>query len=75
VITPGSASRSDEALQTQRALGIDLTSLNADGKPGLPMPNVVIVGSGGIIRWFDLHPNYATRTEVAGILDALSALA
>jgi hypothetical protein len=38
------------------------------------MPTVLIVDSSGIIRWIDVHPNYATRTEVADIVDALSAL-
>jgi hypothetical protein len=39
------------------------------------MPTVLIVDSSGIIRWIDVHPNYTARTEVADIVDALSALA
>ena len=47
---------------------------NADGTHGVPMPTVVIVDGTGIIRWIDVHPDYTTRTEVADIIDALSAL-
>jgi hypothetical protein len=35
---------------------------------------VVIRGSDGIIRWIDVHPGYAPRTEVAQILAALDEL-
>jgi hypothetical protein len=35
---------------------------------------VVIVGSDGIIRWIDVHPGYAPRTEVAQILAVLDEL-
>jgi len=68
-------SHSEEALAAQRKLGLDLPEANADGTGGLPMPTVVVIDSAGIIRWIDVHPNYATRTEVADILDALRALA
>jgi alkyl hydroperoxide reductase subunit AhpC len=64
----------DDAGAAQRTLGLDLSEANADGTNGLPMPTVLIVDSSGIIRWIDVHPNYATRTEVADIVDALSAL-
>jgi peroxiredoxin len=64
----------DAARTAQRALGLELSEANADGTHGVPMPTVVIVDGAGIIRWIDVHPNYTTRTEVADILDALSAL-
>jgi peroxiredoxin len=65
---------SDDAGAAQRSLGLDLSEANADGTNGLPMPTVLIVDSSGIIRWIDVHPNYTARTEVADIVDALSAL-
>ena len=37
-------------------------------------PAVVIVGSDGNIRWIDVHPGYAPRTEVAQILAVLDEL-
>src|SRR5271163_4366981 len=64
----------DDARAAQHTLGVDLPANNADGTYGVPMPTVVIVDSGGIIRWIDVHPNYTTRTEVADILDAVTVL-
>ncbi|MGA7049694.1 MAG: peroxiredoxin-like family protein [Mycobacterium sp.] len=65
---------SDDARAAQRSLGLELSQANADGTDGVPMPTVTIVDSAGIIRWIDVHPNYTSRTEVADIVDALSAL-
>jgi peroxiredoxin len=65
---------SDDARAAQRVLGLELSEANADGTHGIPMPTVALVDRTGIIRWIDVHPNYSTRTEVADILDALSAL-
>ncbi|OBG31322.1 peroxiredoxin-like family protein [Mycobacterium sp. E3198] len=58
----------------QRGLGLEVSKSNADGTDGLPMPTVAIVDGTGIIRWIDVHPNYATRTEVSDIVDALDNL-
>ncbi len=38
------------------------------------MPTVVVVDDAGVIRWIDVHPNYATRSEVADILAAVDAM-
>jgi peroxiredoxin len=65
---------SDDARAAQRTIGLDLPEVNSDGTYGIPMPTVVIVDGAGIIRWIDVHPDYTTRTEVADIVDALSAL-
>ena len=65
---------SDDVRAAQRTLDVDLSEVNADGTHGIPMPTVVIVDGAGIIRWIDVHPDYTTRTEVADIVDALSAL-
>jgi len=63
----------DDARDAQRTIGLDLAESNADGTQGVPMPTVAIVDSKGIIRWIDVHPDYTTRTEVADIIDAVSA--
>jgi len=65
---------SEDGHAAQRALGFEVAEANADGTDGVPMPTVVIVDGAGIIRWIDVHPDYTTRTEVAEIVDALSAL-
>jgi alkyl hydroperoxide reductase subunit AhpC len=64
---------SPEAVEAQATLGLDLTALNADGTRALPMPTVAVVDPDGVIRWIDVHPNYATRTETADILAAYDA--
>jgi peroxiredoxin len=61
-----------DAVAAQATLGLDLTQVNADGTTALPMPTVVIVDAEGTIRWIDVHPNYATRTEPAEVLQALA---
>lgn len=64
-----------EARQAQAALGLDLTLANADRTHGVPMPTVILADAEGTVRWIDVHPNYATRTEPAQILAALATLA
>ncbi|MEV4422867.1 peroxiredoxin-like family protein [Patulibacter sp. NPDC049589] len=66
---------SDDARAAQLELGLDVTAVNADGTPGLPMPTVVVVDGDGAIAWIDVQPNYARRTEPAAILDAVARLA
>ncbi|MDT7746849.1 MAG: hypothetical protein QOD96_511 [Pseudonocardiales bacterium] len=64
----------DAARGSQAALGVNVAGLNADGTDTLPMPTAVLVDAGGTIRWIDVHPNYATRSEPAEILAAVAAL-
>jgi peroxiredoxin len=64
---------SGDALAAQVSLGLDLTERNADRRTTLPMPTVVVLDGAGVIRWIDVHPNYATRTEVRDILAAVDA--
>jgi hypothetical protein len=56
-------------------LGLDLTAVNADGTTGLPMPTTIIVDADHAVRWIDIHPNYATRSEPNQILAALDSVA
>ena len=64
----------DDVRTAQASLGLDVAAGNADGTDTLPMPTVVLVDAAGVIRWIDVHPNYATRTEPAQILEAVDAL-
>ena len=64
----------DEARAAQLALGLDLTAANADGTIGVPMPTVAIVDGDHVLRWIDVHPDYATRTEPGEVLAALDGL-
>ena len=66
---------SDEVRAVQVQLGLDLTDINADGTTGLPMPTTLIVDADHVVRWVDVHPDYATRSEPEQILAALDALA
>ncbi|MGF6885117.1 peroxiredoxin [Nocardia sp. GAS34] len=61
----------EEVRAAQRTLGLDLSKINADNGYDLPMPTVLIVDADKTIRWIDVHPNYATRTETSDILTAL----
>jgi peroxiredoxin len=63
--------RSEEARAATAAFGIDVATTNADSTDDLPMPTAVIVDAEGIIRWIDVHPEYAFPTEPQAILDAL----
>lgn len=58
----------------QAELGLDLRIVNADGTVGLPMPTVAVVDADSVLRWIDVHPNYATRTEPEDILAAVDRL-
>ncbi|HEY0717898.1 MAG TPA: peroxiredoxin-like family protein [Streptosporangiaceae bacterium] len=58
----------------QRQLGLDLTSVNADGTVTLPMPAAVILDARHTVRWIDVPPRSGTWTQpqqVTGALDAL----
>ena len=65
---------SPDSVAAQAKLGLDLTEVNADAGRTLPMPTVVVVDAAGIIRWIDVHPDYATRSEVPDILAAVDAV-
>jgi peroxiredoxin len=65
---------SEEARAAQLQLGLDLTSVNADGTDTLPMPATVILDAARTVRWIDVHPDYSTRTEPRQVIDALDRL-
>jgi peroxiredoxin len=66
---------SEEARAAQLQLGLDLTSVNADGTVVLPMPATVILDASRTVRWIDVHPDYSTRTEPRQVIGALDHLA
>jgi peroxiredoxin len=64
--------QSDEVLEAQRKLGLDLTKVNAESSVELRRPTVLIVDQDHTVRFVDVLPDYTARTEVADILAALS---
>lgn len=66
--------QADEVLAAQRALGLDLAQVNAEGSTRLPRPTVLIVDKDRLVRFVDVQPDYTARTEVADIVAALEAL-
>jgi peroxiredoxin len=65
---------SAEARAAQLELGLDLAEVNADGTTGLPMPTTIILDTGHVVRWIDVHPDYSTRSEPDQVLAALDAV-
>jgi peroxiredoxin len=61
----------DECRAAQLRLGLDLTSVNADGSAALPWPATVILDADHTVRWMDLQTDYSTRTEPQQVLSAL----
>jgi peroxiredoxin len=66
--------QADDVLEAQRALGLDLRKVNAEGAVRLPRPTVLIVDQQRTVRFVDVQPDYTARTEVADIIAALAAL-
>ena len=64
--------QSEDVLEAQRKLGLDLAQVNAEGSTELPRPTVLIVDREHTVRFVDVQPDYTARTEVADILRALS---
>ena len=64
--------QSEDVLEAQRKLGLDLAQVNAEGSIQLPRPTVLIVDQDHTVRFVDVQPDYTARTEVAEILRALS---
>jgi len=65
---------SEEGLEAQRKLGVDIRTTRSDGGTVLPMPTVLIVDRNRVVRFVDIHPDYTGRTEVDEILAALQTL-
>ncbi|RCG24718.1 AhpC/TSA family protein [Streptomyces diacarni] len=65
---------SAQARQAVTAVVTDVSEANSDGTDDVPMPTVALIDAQGVIRWLDVHPDYASRTEPAAILAALDLL-
>lgn len=65
---------SEAVQEVQRSIGVDVADFNEDGTHVVPIPTVVLFDAAGLIKWIDIHPDYATRTEVAEILEALALI-
>lgn len=64
----------EDVLEAQRALGLELTEGNAEGSTAIPMPTVLVVDSNRTVRFADVQADYTSRTEVSEILAALDEL-
>ncbi|MFD2416656.1 peroxiredoxin-like family protein [Amycolatopsis pigmentata] len=67
-------SHSGELHAVQAKMGLDLTTVNADGTHELPLATAVVVDAAGTIRWIDARADYTTRSEPADILAAVDSL-
>jgi peroxiredoxin len=65
---------SEQVQNVQLAIGIDVAAGNQDGTHTVPIPTVAVIDPEGTIRWIDIHPDYATRTEVSEIIAGLETL-
>jgi len=65
---------SDEVLEAQRKLALDIRQGNAESSTALPMPTVLVVDRDRVVRFADVQPDYRSRTEVPAILSALTEL-
>jgi peroxiredoxin len=66
--------QSEEVLEAQHKLGLDLAQVNAEGATFLPRPTVLVVDQDRTVRFVDVQPDYTARTEVADIVAALKDL-
>jgi peroxiredoxin len=57
-----------------RSKGSDLGATLGTGKWELPMPTVVVIGPGRVVRFADVHPDWLVRTEAGPVLDAVRSL-
>jgi hypothetical protein len=62
---------STQARAAQLRLGLDLTTVNADGTAGVPMPATIITDADHVVRWVDVHRDSTTPSGAWQILAAL----
>jgi hypothetical protein len=58
-----------------RAKGSDLPSIIGTGTWELPMPTVLVVDRGRVVRFVDVTPDWMARTEAEPVLEAVRQLA
>ena len=65
----------DEASQKSSiASGKTIGETTGTGTWELPQPTAVVIGSGGVVRFVDVHPDWLLRTEAEPILAAVASL-
>lgn len=62
---------SGQARAARLRLGLDLTTVSADGAAGVPTPATIITDADHAAGWVGIHPDYTTRAEPGQILAAL----
>ena len=62
---------SSQARAARLRLGLDLTTVSADGTGGVPTPTTIITDADHVARWVGIHPDYTTRAKPGQILAAL----
>jgi peroxiredoxin len=62
---------SRQARAARLRLGLDLTTVSADGAAGVPTPTTIITDADHVAGWVGIHPDYTTRAEPGQILAAL----
>jgi peroxiredoxin len=67
----GLSAPSSQARAARLRLGLDLTTVSADGTAGVPTPTTIITDADHLARWADIRPDYTTRAEPGQILAAL----
>jgi peroxiredoxin len=54
--------------------GNDLGATLGTGSWTLPYPSTVVIGTDGVVRFVDVHPDWMVRTESTTILDVVHNL-
>jgi len=57
-----------------KAKGTDLGAITGTGTWDLPMPSVIVIGQGRVVRFADVSPDWLVRTEAPEILAAVRAV-
>lgn len=65
---------SERLKETYLSFGIDLVRFNGNESWELPMSGRFLVGSDGIIKSTDVHPDHTIRPEPAEIVDFMKSL-
>ena len=66
--------QSEDVLEAQRKLGLDLTEVNAGGSVELPRPTVLVIDQDRTVRIVDVQPDTQPVPKSREILGALSDL-
>ncbi len=68
------ATATAEQRERDRAAGGGLAAELGTGQWELPYPTIVVVDSGRVVTFADVHPDWLVRTEAAPVIEAVRAL-